>query len=171
MAQSVFTKPDSSRCGAQAMADSLLCFPQAPEVEEERHRSHVKGGRPSCRPKGGSELSQLKQRLREDAEGVLEGTIAARKGVVAVQALSAYRGVVETELYVPRSDASLRSAYLNFSSVLISNGGGDSLRGCIIILRGNAHRRSLCGGFSLCFVKMCCSADALTCSWEHPLHP
>jgi hypothetical protein len=84
------------------MKGSLFCFQHDPEREEERHRAHVKGGRTGGRgrPKGGSELTELKRRLKEVAEGVLSGEIDTRKGAVVAQLLTAYRGVVETEIRV-----------------------------------------------------------------------
>jgi hypothetical protein len=95
-----FIKASGERCRAQALRDSQWCYVHAPELAEERGINNRKGGRTAGkgRPKGGTELLWAKQRLKEIAEDVLEGRIDSRRGAVAVQALSALKGVVDTEL-------------------------------------------------------------------------
>jgi hypothetical protein len=69
----------------------------------------------------------------------------------------------------PNRELSEAKDALRLVADMVLQGSLDSRRAAVAIV--NARRRSLCGGSSLCFVKMCCLADVLTCSWEHPLRP
>lgn len=104
MAQCVHSRPDGDRCHAQAMSDSLFCYQHDPDpgLAEERQLNRVKGGKTGGRgrPKGGREISWVKEQLKTVTEQVLNGQIETKVGAVAAQLLTAYRQAVETELRI-----------------------------------------------------------------------
>ncbi len=71
----------------------------SPDYSEERKRNASKGGRAGGRGRPGAtvEISWLRQRLRDVIEGVLAGNLDRPRAAVAVQALNALRGLLETE--------------------------------------------------------------------------
>ncbi len=99
MATCVATKADGTKCEARAMKGSQRCFNHSPDYSEERRRNASKGGRAGGRgrPGAGDEISWLRRTLKNVVEGVLMGDMDRSRAAVAVQALNALRGLLETE--------------------------------------------------------------------------
>jgi hypothetical protein len=81
------------------MRGSQWCYNHSPDYSEERRRNASKGGRAGGkgRPGAGDEISWLRRTLKDVVEGVLAGDMDRSRGAVAVQALNALRGLLETE--------------------------------------------------------------------------
>jgi hypothetical protein len=81
------------------MKGSQLCFNHSPNHSEERRRNASKGGRAGGRgrPAAGEEVLWLRQTLKHVVDEVLAGSMDRSRAAVAVQALNALRGLLETE--------------------------------------------------------------------------
>jgi hypothetical protein len=81
------------------MKGSKLCFNHTPAYSEERRRNASKGGRAGGRgrPAAGEEVLWLRQTLKHVVDEVLAGNMDRSRAAVAVQALNALRGLLETE--------------------------------------------------------------------------
>ena len=92
-------KADGTKYEASAMKRSQWCFNHSPDYSEERRRNASKGGRAGSkgRPGAGDEISWLRRTLKDVVEGVLTGDMDRSRAAVAVQALNALRGLLETE--------------------------------------------------------------------------
>ncbi len=93
------TKADGTKCEARAMKGSPCCFNHSPDYSEERRRNASKGGRAGGRgrPGAGEEVLWLRQKLKNVIDEVLTGKLDRSRAAVAVQALNALRGLLETE--------------------------------------------------------------------------
>ena len=99
MAACAAIKADGTKCEARAMRGSQWCFNHNPDRSEERRRNASKGGRAGGRgrPGAGEEVLWLRRTLKDVVEGVLAGNMDRSRAAVAVQALNALRGLLETE--------------------------------------------------------------------------
>lgn len=99
MATCATIKADGTKCEARAMKGSKLCFNHTPAYSEERRRNASKGGRAGGRgrPAAGEEVLWLRQTLKHVVDEVLAGNMDRSRAAVAVQALNALRGLLETE--------------------------------------------------------------------------
>ncbi len=93
-------KADGARCKAQAIRDSEWCFSHHPDYEQARRRRASKGGRRGGRGRPQVELSEIKQRLSDLANDVLEGRQDKGVAAVASQVLNVYLRAVSVELAV-----------------------------------------------------------------------
>ena len=81
------------------MKRSQWCFNHSPDHSDERRRNASMGGRAGGRgrPGAGEEVLWLRQTLKQVVEEVLAGNMDRSRAAVAVQALNALRGLLETE--------------------------------------------------------------------------
>jgi hypothetical protein len=75
-------RADGVRCKAEAMPEAQWCWNHHPDYEQARRRRASKGGKRGGRGRPQAELSDIKRRLSDLADDVLEGR--QDKGVAAV---------------------------------------------------------------------------------------
>lgn len=90
-------RADGGRCGAQAIRDSEWCFNHHPDYEEARRRRASRGGKRGGRGRPNADIAALKGRISEVVNSVLDGSMDRGRAAVAIQGLSALRGVLELE--------------------------------------------------------------------------
>jgi hypothetical protein len=93
-------KADGGRCKAQAIRGSAYCVGHDPEQAEARRRRASKGGKRGGRGRPQAELTEIKQRLSDLADDVLEGRQDRAVAAVASQVLNVYLRAVSVELKV-----------------------------------------------------------------------
>src|ERR671913_506893 len=91
---------DGGRCKAQAMRNSAFCVGHDPDQAEARRRRASKGGKRGGRGRPQAELGDIKRRLSDLAEDVLEGRQEKGTAAVASQVLNVYLRAVSVELKV-----------------------------------------------------------------------
>ncbi len=91
-------RADGGRCRAQAMRNSEWCIGHDPGQAEARRRRASKGGKRGGRGRPQAELSDLKRRLSDLADDVLEGKVNRSAAAVAGQILNTYIRAVGVEL-------------------------------------------------------------------------
>src|ERR687897_3174599 len=91
-------RADGSRCKAQAMRKSAFCVGHDPDQAEARRRRASKGGKRGGRGRPQAELGDIKRRLSDLAEDVLEGRQDKGVAAVASQVLNVYLRAVSVEL-------------------------------------------------------------------------
>ena len=95
------TKPrHGGRCKAEAVPEAEWCWNHHPDYEQARRRRASKGGKRGGRGRPQAELSDIKRRLSDLADDVLEGRQDKGVAAVASQVLNVLlRAIsVETEL-------------------------------------------------------------------------
>ena len=87
-------KRDGGRCTAGVPAGAQWCFNHDPTLAAERKRNASKAGksRPMSR-----ETRDLKRRISEVVDAVLEGSQDRGRAAVAIQGLNALRGALDLE--------------------------------------------------------------------------
>ena len=75
-------RADGGRCKAEAMSEAEWCWNHHPDYAQARRRRASKGGKRGGRGRPQAELSDVKRRLSDLADDVLEGR--QDKGVAAV---------------------------------------------------------------------------------------
>ena|SRR5918993_584745 len=93
-------RADGGRCKAQAMRKSAFCVGHDPDQAEARRRRASKGGKRGGRGRPQAELGDIKRRLSDLAEDVLEGRQEKGTAAVASQVLNVYLRAVSVELKV-----------------------------------------------------------------------
>jgi hypothetical protein len=93
-------RADGGRCGAQAIRDNQYCIAHHPDYADARRRRNSKGGKRGGRGRPQAELSDIKRRLSELADDVLEGRQDKGVAAVASQVLNVYLRAVSVELKV-----------------------------------------------------------------------
>jgi hypothetical protein len=93
-------RADGGRCKAEAMPEAEWCWNHHPDYEQARRRRASKGGKRGGRGRSQSELTEIKQRLSDLAEDVLEGRQDRAVAAVASQVLNVYLRAVSVELKV-----------------------------------------------------------------------
>src|SRR5918995_5481533 len=93
-------RADGGRCKAQAMRNSAFCVGHDPDQAEARRRRASKGGKRGGRGRPQAELGDIKRRLSDLAEDVLEGRQDKGVAAVASQVLNVYLRAVSVELKV-----------------------------------------------------------------------
>ena len=88
------TKPDNTPCERIADASQDYCYSHDPSRALDRQRASSKAGR-SKGPM--SEIAEIKRRLKELVEEILEGKVDKSKGSVAIQGYGALRGYFDLE--------------------------------------------------------------------------
>jgi hypothetical protein len=101
MARCAGHKRDGTPCSLSARGDSAYCWAHSPEHSEERSQNAAKAGR--ARGPGG-EIIEVKRRLREVAEGVLDGSIDKGKGSVSFQGFGVLIRAIEVERKVRETE-------------------------------------------------------------------
>src|SRR5829696_3486713 len=86
-------KRDGSRCTATVETPQEYCWWHDPANADKRRRAASKGGKGG----GGKEIRDLKRRISEVVETVLEGSQDRGRAAVAIQGFNALRGVLELE--------------------------------------------------------------------------
>jgi hypothetical protein len=94
------TKRDGAQCTTIVKPPQTHCYQHAPERAEERKRNASRAGKSS----GGREIKDLKRRISEVVDAVLEGSQDRGRAAVAIQGLNALRGVLELERKVRELD-------------------------------------------------------------------
>ena len=90
------TKRDESPCTLPSRESSGLCWAHDPANAERRRRGQSRGGR----NKPSRELVDIKRRLTELANDVLEGRVERGDGAVVSQILNVYLRAISVELWV-----------------------------------------------------------------------
>ena len=85
-----------SRCTLSAAPGEQWCFNHDPARAEERRRNASRAGKSA----GGREIRDLKRRISEVIDGVLDGSQDRGRAAVAIQGFNALRGVLDLELKV-----------------------------------------------------------------------
>jgi hypothetical protein len=104
MALCAFIKPGRERCKATAMKGYDTCYGHRPDLTEERRRNASKGGRAGGRGRVSRDVGDLKQRISEVIDAVLEGSQDRGRAAVAIQGFNALRGVLELERKIKETD-------------------------------------------------------------------
>src|SRR5215207_7692262 len=92
-------RADGGRCRAQAIGNSEWCFNHHPDYEEQRRQRAAKGGKRGGRGRPTSELSEIKQGVRDLIAGVLSDDAERRvdrgRAAVALQGYNTLLRAVE----------------------------------------------------------------------------
>ncbi len=91
-------KADGGRCRAQAMRSSSFCIGHDPDQAEARRRRASKGGKRGGRGRPQAELANIKARLSDLADGVIEGRQDRQDAAVVGQLLNTVIRAVSVEL-------------------------------------------------------------------------
>ena len=91
-------RADGGRCGAQAIRGNEYCIAHHPDYADARHRRNSKGGKRGGRGRPQADLAQVKGRLQELVEDVLEGAVDRSDAAVVGQLLNTYIRAVSVEL-------------------------------------------------------------------------
>jgi hypothetical protein len=88
---------DGKRCQAQAIRSSQYCINHDPTQAGVRQRRNSKGGKTGGRgrPGGPAEVADLKARLKDLAEQVLQGEVDKGRAAVVIQIFNSYLRAVE----------------------------------------------------------------------------
>src|SRR5215212_5963265 len=97
MARCAAIKPNGERCKVEAIADVQWCWSHHPDYEQARQRRASKGGKRGGRGRPQADLSDLKRRISEVIDAVLEGSQDRGRAAVAIQGFNALRAVLEQE--------------------------------------------------------------------------
>jgi|ERR671910_2982050 hypothetical protein len=98
MSRCAAIKPNGERCKVEAIADAEWCWSHHPDYQQARRRRASKGGKRGGRGRPQAELGDIKQRLSDLAEDVLEGRQERGVAAVASQVLNVYLRAVSVEL-------------------------------------------------------------------------
>ena len=93
MARCQGIKRDGGRCTLGVPPGVQWCFNHDPARAEERRRNASRAGKSA----GGREIRELKRRISDVVDAVLEGSQDRGRAAVAIQGLNALRAVVELE--------------------------------------------------------------------------
>jgi hypothetical protein len=93
-------KASGERCKGRAVEGSEWCWNHNPAHADERRRHGAKGGKRGGRGRPQVELQEIKQRLSDLADDVLEGRQDKGVAAVASQVLNVYLRAVSVELKV-----------------------------------------------------------------------
>jgi hypothetical protein len=93
-------KRDGGRCTASVPPSAQWCFNHDPERAADRKRNASRAGKSS----GGREIRDLKRRISDLVDAVLEGSQDRGRAAVAIQGLNALRGVLELERKIRELD-------------------------------------------------------------------
>jgi hypothetical protein len=93
-------KRDGGRCTASVPPGVQWCFNHDPDRAAERQRNASRAGKSS----GSREVRDLKRRISEVVDDVLEGSVDRGRAAVAIQGLNALRSALELERRVKEVD-------------------------------------------------------------------
>lgn len=100
MARCAGTTRDGRQCTVIVKPPQAYCYQHDPERVEERRRNASRAGKSA----GGKETRDLKRRISEVIDAVLEGSQDRGRAAVAIQGFNALRGVLELERKVKETD-------------------------------------------------------------------
>ena len=100
MARCQGIKRDGGRCTVAVAAGVNWCFNHDPARAEERRRNASRAGKSA----GGREIRDLKRRISDVVDAVLEGSQDRGRAAVAIQGLNALRGAVELERKIKETE-------------------------------------------------------------------
>ena len=100
MARCQGIKRDGGRCTVAVAAGVQWCFNHDPARAEERRRNASRAGKSA----GGREIRDLKRRISDVVDAVLEGAQDRGRAAVAIQGLNALRAVVELERKIKETE-------------------------------------------------------------------
>jgi predicted RNA-binding Zn ribbon-like protein len=98
MSRCLGTKRDNSPCTVSVEPPKTYCWWHDPANAEARKHAAARGGKRAGRGRPQAELANIKQRLSELAEDVLEGRQEKGVAAVASQVLNVYLRAVSVEL-------------------------------------------------------------------------
>jgi hypothetical protein len=87
------TKRDGGQCTTIVRSPQVYCYQHDPERADERKRNASRAGKSV----GGREIKDLKRRISEVIDAVLDGSQDRGRAAVAIQGFNALRGVLELE--------------------------------------------------------------------------
>src|SRR5215218_9925831 len=93
-------KRDGSRCTVTVESPQQYCWWHDPANADKRRRAASKGGRGG----GSKEIRNLKGRISEVIDAVLEGSQDRRRAAVAIQGFNGLRGGLELERKIREAD-------------------------------------------------------------------
>jgi len=93
-------KRDGSRCTATVEAPQDYCWWHDPANADKHRRAASKGGKGG----GGKEIRDLKKRISEVIDAVLEGSQDRGRAAVAIQGFNALKSVLELERKIKETD-------------------------------------------------------------------
>ena len=94
------TKRNSSPCTLPSNESTGLCWAHDPKNAERRRRGQSRGGK----SKPTKEIIDIKRRLSELADDVLEGRVERGDGAVVSQILNVYLRAISTEMKVREAE-------------------------------------------------------------------
>ena len=94
------TKRDGGQCTTIVKPQQVYCYQHDPERATERKRNASRAGKSA----GGREIKDLKRRILEVIDALLEGSQDRGRAAVAIQGFNALRGVLELERKVKETD-------------------------------------------------------------------
>jgi hypothetical protein len=97
-------RADGGRCKAQAIRGSAYCVGHDPNQAEARQRRASKGGKRGGRGRPQADLTDLKRRISEVIDAVLEGSQDRGRAAVAIQGFNALRAVLEQERKIKETE-------------------------------------------------------------------
>ncbi len=100
MARCGGTKRDGGQCTTIVKPPNTHCYQHDPARSEERRRNASRAGKSA----GGREVKDLKRRISEVVEAVLEGSQERGRAAVAIQGFNALKGVLELERKIREVD-------------------------------------------------------------------
>ena|SRR5215212_1379750 len=104
MSRCAAIKPNGKRCKVEAIADAEWCWSHHPDYEQARQRRASKGGKRGGRGRPQADLSDLKRRISEVIDAVLEGSRDRGRAAVAIQGFNALRAVLEQERKIKETE-------------------------------------------------------------------
>ncbi len=116
-------RADGGRCRAQAMRNSEWCIGHDPDQAEARRRRASKGGKRGGRGRPQVELAEIKRRITDLANDVLEGRQDRADAAVAGQLFNTYLRAVSVELRA-REQLEITERLESLEEALKQNQGG-----------------------------------------------
>jgi hypothetical protein len=97
-------KASGERCKGRAIEGSEWCWNHDPDHADERRRHGARGGKRGGRGRPQAELSDLKRRISEVIDAVLDGSQDRGRAAVAIQGFNALRAVLEQERKIKETE-------------------------------------------------------------------
>jgi hypothetical protein len=104
MSRCAAIKPNGERCKVEAIPDAEWCWSHHPDYKQARRRRASKGGKRGGRGRPQAELSDLKRRISEVIDAVLEGSQDRGRAAVAIQGFNALRATLEQERKIKETE-------------------------------------------------------------------
>ena len=98
------TKRDNSPCTVSVEPPQTYCWWHDPANADARKQAAARGGKRAGRGRPQAELSDLKRRLSEVIDAVLEGSQDRGRAAVAIQGFNALRAVLEQERKIKETE-------------------------------------------------------------------